>query len=97
MSAKQLCDALAAAGFDGEDSLDPESLDWAFLQGDDTRRVLAWIAARLRPANVLSASDLELYVPYPSREPSRSFSDRSVPRPHGTHVPGLRSSASPGG
>ncbi|CAM0905552.1 unnamed protein product [Alopecurus aequalis] len=61
MSAKQLCDALAAAGFDGGDPLDPESLDWAFLQGDDSRRVLGWIAARLRPANVLSASDLELY------------------------------------
>ncbi|XP_051206850.1 AUGMIN subunit 3 [Lolium perenne] len=61
MSAKQLCDALAVAGFDGGEPLDPESLDWAFLQGDDSRRVLAWIAARLRPANVLSASDLELY------------------------------------
>jgi HAUS augmin-like complex subunit 3 len=65
MSAKQLCDALAVAGFDGGEPLDPESLDWAFLQGDDSRRVLAWIAARLRPANVLSASDLELYIPYP--------------------------------
>uniref|UniRef100_A0A453BK76 HAUS augmin-like complex subunit 3 N-terminal domain-containing protein n=2 Tax=Aegilops tauschii subsp. strangulata TaxID=200361 RepID=A0A453BK76_AEGTS len=31
------------------------------LQGDDSSRVLAWIAARLRRANVLSASDLELY------------------------------------
>ncbi|XP_073364556.1 AUGMIN subunit 3 isoform X4 [Aegilops tauschii subsp. strangulata] len=61
MSAKQLCDALAAAGFDSGDPLDPESLDWAFLQGDDSSRVLAWIAARLRRANVLSASDLELY------------------------------------
>ncbi|XP_024317112.1 AUGMIN subunit 3 isoform X1 [Brachypodium distachyon] len=61
MSAKQLCDALAAAGFDGGDPLDPESLDWAFLQGDDSRRMFAWIASRLRPANVLSASDLELY------------------------------------
>jgi HAUS augmin-like complex subunit 3 len=77
MSAKQLCDALAVAGFDGGEPLDPESLDWAFLQGDDSRRVLAWIAARLRPANVLSASDLELYIPYLSREPSRNFSDRS--------------------
>ncbi|XP_044965889.1 AUGMIN subunit 3-like isoform X1 [Hordeum vulgare subsp. vulgare] len=61
MSAKQLCDALAAAGFDSGDPLDPESLDWAFLQEEDSCRVLAWIAARLRRANVLSASDLELY------------------------------------
>uniref|UniRef100_A0ACD5ULW9 Uncharacterized protein n=1 Tax=Avena sativa TaxID=4498 RepID=A0ACD5ULW9_AVESA len=61
MSTKQLCDSLAAAGFEGGEPLDPESLDWAFLQGDDSRRVLAWIAARLRPANVLSTSDLELY------------------------------------
>ncbi|KAK3124637.1 hypothetical protein QOZ80_7BG0589760 [Eleusine coracana subsp. coracana] len=62
MSAKQLCDALAAAGFDGADPLDPESLEWAFLQGDDSRRMLAWVCARLRPANVLSATDLELYA-----------------------------------
>ncbi|TVU41944.1 hypothetical protein EJB05_15505, partial [Eragrostis curvula] len=61
MSAKQLCDALAAAGFDGADPLDPDSLEWAFLQGDDSRRMLAWVCARLRPANVLSATDLELY------------------------------------
>ncbi|CAN6203225.1 unnamed protein product [Urochloa humidicola] len=61
MSAKQLCDALAAAGFDGDDPLDPESLEWAFLQGDDSRRVLAWVCARLRPGNALSATDLELY------------------------------------
>ncbi|CAN6180774.1 unnamed protein product [Urochloa humidicola] len=61
MSAKQLCDALAAAGFDGDDPLDPESLEWAFLQGDDSRLVLAWVCARLRPGNALSATDLELY------------------------------------
>ncbi|CAL5066739.1 unnamed protein product [Urochloa decumbens] len=61
MSAKQLCDALAAAGFDGDDPLDPESLEWAFLQGNDSRRVLAWVCARLRPGNALSATDLELY------------------------------------
>ncbi|KAF8732082.1 hypothetical protein HU200_016042 [Digitaria exilis] len=61
MSAKQLCDALAAAGFDGDDPLDPDSLEWAFLQGDDSRRMLAWVCARLRPGNVLSATDLELY------------------------------------
>ncbi|KAJ1288045.1 hypothetical protein BS78_02G058500 [Paspalum vaginatum] len=61
MSAKQLCDALAAAGFDGDDPLDPESLEWAFLQGDDSRRMLAWVCARLRPGNVLSATDLALY------------------------------------
>ncbi|WVZ62185.1 hypothetical protein U9M48_011958 [Paspalum notatum var. saurae] len=61
MSAKQLCDALAAAGFDGDDPLDPESIEWAFLQGDDSRRMLAWVCARLRPGNVLSATDLALY------------------------------------
>jgi HAUS augmin-like complex subunit 3 len=65
MSAKQLCDALTAAGFDGDDPLDPESLEWAFLQGDDSRRVLAWVCARLRPGNALSATDLELYGPTP--------------------------------
>jgi len=61
MSAKQLCDALAAAGFDGDGPLDPDSLEWAFLQGDDSRRMLAWISARLRPGNVISATDLDLY------------------------------------
>ncbi|XP_021307830.1 AUGMIN subunit 3 isoform X2 [Sorghum bicolor] len=61
MSAKQLRDALAAAGFDGDDPLDAESLEWAFLQGEDSRRMLAWVGARLRPGNVLSATDLELY------------------------------------
>ncbi|KAL6880671.1 hypothetical protein ACP4OV_012236 [Aristida adscensionis] len=61
MSAEQLCDALAAAGFDGDGPLDPESLEWAFLQGEDSRRMLAWLCACLRPANVLSATDLELY------------------------------------
>ncbi|XP_062189598.1 AUGMIN subunit 3-like isoform X4 [Phragmites australis] len=61
MSAKQLCDALAAAGFDSDVPLDPESLESAFLQGDDSRRMLAWVCARLRPANVLSATDLALY------------------------------------
>ncbi|CAD6226471.1 unnamed protein product [Miscanthus lutarioriparius] len=61
MSAKQLRDALAAAGFDGDDPLDAESLEWAFLQGEVSRRMLAWVCARLRPGNVLSATDLELY------------------------------------
>jgi HAUS augmin-like complex subunit 3 len=65
MSAKHLCDALSATGFDGADPLDPESLEWAFLQGDDSRRMLAWVCARLRPANVLSATDLALYDPEP--------------------------------
>uniref|UniRef100_A0A453BKD0 HAUS augmin-like complex subunit 3 N-terminal domain-containing protein n=1 Tax=Aegilops tauschii subsp. strangulata TaxID=200361 RepID=A0A453BKD0_AEGTS len=36
MSAKQLCDALAAAGFDSGDPLDPESLDWAFSSKETT-------------------------------------------------------------
>ncbi|KAL5197455.1 hypothetical protein ABZP36_000967 [Zizania latifolia] len=61
MSATQLCDALAAAGFDGDVPLDPDSLEWPFLQGDDTLRLLAWVCSRLRPANVLSATDLALY------------------------------------
>ncbi|KAF0908916.1 hypothetical protein E2562_030213 [Oryza meyeriana var. granulata] len=61
MSAAQLCDALAAAGFDGDGPLDADSLEWPFLQGDDTRRLLAWVCSRLRPANVLSATDLALY------------------------------------
>uniref|UniRef100_A0A0D9WWA7 HAUS augmin-like complex subunit 3 N-terminal domain-containing protein n=1 Tax=Leersia perrieri TaxID=77586 RepID=A0A0D9WWA7_9ORYZ len=61
-AAAQLCDALAAAGFDGGDgALDADSLEWPFLQGDDTRRLLAWLSSRLRPANVLSATDLALY------------------------------------
>ena len=72
MSAKQLCDALAAAGFDGDGPLDPDSLEWAFLQGDDSRRMLAWISARLRPGNVISAADLELYGPRFPLKRSRS-------------------------
>uniref|UniRef100_A0A0E0Q4Z7 HAUS augmin-like complex subunit 3 N-terminal domain-containing protein n=1 Tax=Oryza rufipogon TaxID=4529 RepID=A0A0E0Q4Z7_ORYRU len=57
MSAAELCDALAAAGFDGDGPLDLDSLEWPFLQGDDARRLLAWVSSRLRPANVLSATD----------------------------------------
>jgi len=73
MSAKQLCDALAAAGFDGDGPLDPDSLEWAFLQGDDSRRMLAWISARLRPGNVISATDLDLYGPPDSRRNARAL------------------------
>uniref|UniRef100_A0A0D3GN43 HAUS augmin-like complex subunit 3 N-terminal domain-containing protein n=1 Tax=Oryza barthii TaxID=65489 RepID=A0A0D3GN43_9ORYZ len=61
MSAAELCDALAAAGFDGDGPLDLDSLEWPFLQGDDARRLIAWVSSRLLPANVLSATDLALY------------------------------------
>jgi hypothetical protein len=53
MSAKHLCDALSATGFDGADPLDPESLEWAFLQGDDSRRMYG----------LFRISDGVLYIP----------------------------------
>uniref|UniRef100_J3MJ28 HAUS augmin-like complex subunit 3 N-terminal domain-containing protein n=1 Tax=Oryza brachyantha TaxID=4533 RepID=J3MJ28_ORYBR len=61
MSATQLCDALSAAGFDGDGPLHPDSLEWPVLPGGDAHRLLAWVCSRLRPANVLSATDLMLY------------------------------------
>jgi hypothetical protein len=57
MSGAALCAALTELGFDGEDSLDADALEWPF-QYEEARPLLAWICSCLRPSNVLSPSHL---------------------------------------
>lgn len=58
MSGTKLCSLLSELGFDGH--LDPDSFEWPF-QYDDSRAVLEWICASLRPSNVLSVTELSQY------------------------------------
>ncbi|KAL9275219.1 AUGMIN subunit 3-like protein [Drosera capensis] len=58
MSGTQLCSLLSELGFEGH--LDPDSFEWPF-QYDDSRAVLEWICASLRPSNVLSVTELSQY------------------------------------
>lgn len=60
MSGARLCALLGELGYDGADSLDPDSFEWPF-QYDDARPILDWICTNLRPSNVLSLSDLSQY------------------------------------
>ncbi|KAL9252248.1 AUGMIN subunit 3-like protein [Drosera capensis] len=48
MSGTKLCSLLSELGFEGH--LDPDSFEWPF-QYDDSRAVLEWICASLRPSN----------------------------------------------
>ena len=57
MSGAALCAALTELGFDGEDPLDADALEWPF-QYEEARPLLAWICSCLRPSNVLSPSHL---------------------------------------
>jgi hypothetical protein len=57
MSGAALCAALMELGFDGEDPLDANALEWPF-QYEEARPLLAWICSCLRPSNVLSPSHL---------------------------------------
>ncbi|KAG8077128.1 hypothetical protein GUJ93_ZPchr0006g41739 [Zizania palustris] len=60
MSGAALCAALTELGFDGEDPLDADALEWPF-QYEEARPLLAWICSFLRPSNVLSPSHLAQY------------------------------------
>lgn len=60
MSGAALCAALTELGFDGEDPLDADALEWPF-QYEEARPLLAWICSCLRPSNVLSPSHLSQY------------------------------------
>ncbi|KAG2604694.1 AUGMIN subunit 3-like [Panicum virgatum] len=60
MSGAALCAALTELGFDGEDPLDADALEWPF-QYEEARPLLAWICSCLRPSNVLSLSHLAQY------------------------------------
>ncbi|CAN6179015.1 unnamed protein product [Urochloa humidicola] len=60
MSGAALCAALTELGFDGEDPLDADALEWPF-QYEEARPLLAWICSCLRPSNVLSPSHLAQY------------------------------------
>ncbi|XP_027360496.1 AUGMIN subunit 3 isoform X1 [Abrus precatorius] len=60
MSGARLCTLLGELGFEGWESLDPDSFEWPF-QYEDTRPLLHWICSNLRPSNVLSLSELSQY------------------------------------
>ncbi|XP_057950041.1 AUGMIN subunit 3 isoform X2 [Malania oleifera] len=57
MSGARLCAVLGELGYDGAESLDPDSFEWPF-QYDDARSILDWICSSLRPSNVLSPSEV---------------------------------------
>ncbi|XP_044466713.1 AUGMIN subunit 3 isoform X2 [Mangifera indica] len=60
MSGSRLCALLSELGYEGADTLDPDSFEWPF-QYEDARPILDWICSSLRPSNVLSLSDLSQY------------------------------------
>ncbi|KAI4329906.1 hypothetical protein MLD38_028238 [Melastoma candidum] len=60
MSGGRLCGLLAELGYEGANSLDPDSFEWPF-QYEDARPILDWICSSLRPSNVLSPSELNQY------------------------------------
>lgn len=63
MSRSRLCTLLGELGYQGADTLDPDSFEWPF-QYDDARPILDWICSSLRSSNVLSPSDLSQYAPF---------------------------------
>ncbi|XP_047270161.1 AUGMIN subunit 3 isoform X2 [Capsicum annuum] len=60
MSGARLCALLGELGYEGHQSLDPDSFEWPF-QYDDARPVLDWLCSSLRPSNVLSPSEVTQY------------------------------------
>lgn len=60
MSGARLCSLLGELGFEGHETLDPDSFEWPF-QYEDARPILDWLCSSLRPSNVLSASELSQY------------------------------------
>lgn len=63
MSGARLCSLLVELGYEGADTLDPDSFEWPF-QYDDARPILDWICSSLRPSNVLSLSELSQLLTY---------------------------------
>ncbi|KAK9097818.1 hypothetical protein Syun_024863 [Stephania yunnanensis] len=59
-SGARLCAVLGELGFEGHESLDPDSFEWPF-QYEEARPLLDWICSSLRSSNVLSPADLSLY------------------------------------
>ncbi|BBN07186.1 HAUS augmin-like complex subunit 3 [Marchantia polymorpha subsp. ruderalis] len=60
MSGARLCSLLTELGYDGWQSLDPDSFEWPF-QYEETRPVLDWLCVNLRPSNVLSTPEIIQY------------------------------------
>ncbi|CAN1141081.1 AUGMIN subunit 3 [Linum perenne] len=60
MSGARLCRLLGELGYEGAQTLDPDSFEWPF-QYDDARPILDWICSSLRPSNVLSLPELSQY------------------------------------
>ncbi|KAH7517632.1 hypothetical protein FEM48_Zijuj09G0085300 [Ziziphus jujuba var. spinosa] len=52
MSGGRLCCLLGELGYEGAETLDPDSFEWPF-QYDDARPILDWICSSLRPSNVI--------------------------------------------
>ncbi|CAK9140870.1 unnamed protein product [Ilex paraguariensis] len=63
MSGSRLCALLGELGFQGHETLDPDSFEWPF-QYDDARPILEWLCSSLRPSNVLSPSEVSQYEQY---------------------------------
>lgn len=61
MSGGRLCGVLGELGYQGHESLDPDSFEWPF-QYEEARPLLDWICSSLRPANVLSPTELSQSV-----------------------------------
>ncbi|KAI5679897.1 hypothetical protein M9H77_01124 [Catharanthus roseus] len=59
-SGARLCALLGELGYQGHESLDPDSFEWPF-QYDDARPILDWLCSSLRPSNVLSPSEVSQY------------------------------------
>lgn len=60
MSGARLCALLGDLGYEGHESLDPDSFEWPF-QYEDTRPILNWLCSSLRPSNVLFPSEISQY------------------------------------
>ncbi|KAL3686734.1 hypothetical protein R1sor_013043 [Riccia sorocarpa] len=60
MSGARLCSLLTELGYDGWQTLDPDSFEWPF-QYEETRPVLEWLCVNLRPSNVLSVAEIIQY------------------------------------
>ncbi|KAJ6724028.1 HAUS AUGMIN-LIKE COMPLEX SUBUNIT 3 [Salix koriyanagi] len=67
MSGTRLCVLLGELGYEGAETLDPDSFEWPF-QYDDARPILDWICSSLRSSNVLSLSDLSRYEQFLQEE-----------------------------
>ncbi|CAH9074239.1 unnamed protein product [Cuscuta epithymum] len=60
MSGARLCALLGDLGYEGHESLDPDSFEWPF-QYEDTRPILDWLCSSLRPSNVLFPAEVSQY------------------------------------